>query len=70
MYSPEIQGNIAVWRQKAIEGTLTDEELRQAILIMREGRIGASIASDASKTKKAKAIIPSAADLLSELEGL
>lgn len=70
MYSIEIQTKIVVWRAKAAEGTLSDDEMRQAIVIMREGRISASIASETSRAKKVKNVVPNADDLMSELEGL
>ncbi|MDE2097542.1 MAG: hypothetical protein KGL39_09875 [Patescibacteria group bacterium] len=65
--TPETQAKIAIWRQKAVEGTLTVEEMKEAIHLLRAGRIGAHIASDTSRRKKAKADIPSADDLLAEL---
>lgn len=68
--NPELQSKIILWRQKAVEGTLTIEEMKEAITVLRAGRVGAAIASDASRRKKAKAVIPSADDLLGELEGL
>lgn len=70
--SPELQSKIATWRQRAIEGTLTLEEMKEAITAMRQDRVGASYASEgaATKRKAAKAAIPNADDLLSELQGL
>lgn len=70
MNTPELAAKIAIWRQKALDGTLTVEEMKEAILARREGRISASYASDTARRKKAKAEIPSADALLSELEGL
>ena len=43
---------IAEWRQKARDGTLTKEEMKEAIIAMREGRISASKAGVKSRTKK------------------
>lgn len=65
--SPEVSSKLATWRQKALDNTLTQEEMREAIKLMRGDRVGASIASAKSRTAKAKAEIPSADDLLSEL---
>ncbi len=65
--SPELQSKIALWRQKAVAGTLSPDEMREAILALRQDRIGASIASSASKRTKAKAEIPDADDLLAEM---
>ena len=65
--SPELQSKIALWRSKAVAGTLTPDEMKEAILALRQDRIGASIASAASKRTKAKAEIPDADDLLAEM---
>ncbi len=68
--TPELQAKIAGWRQKAIDGTLSVEEMKEAIIALRGDRLSAAHASEASKRKTAKAVIPSANDLLAELEGL
>lgn len=65
--SPELQSKIALWRQKAIQGTLTQDEMKEAILALRQDRVGAAAASAASKRSKAKAEIPDADDLLAEM---
>jgi hypothetical protein len=68
--SPELQAKIASWRAKAIDGTITQDEMREAIALMRQGRVGAAIASEksaASRVVKAKAVVPSAEDMLKEL---
>lgn len=67
--SPELQAKIQLWRQKAINGNLTQDEMGEAILALRADRVGASIASDKSRRAKAKVEIPSADDLLNELGG-
>lgn len=66
----ELQEKVSIWRQKAIANTLTVEDMKEAVIAMRQGRVGASIASDASRRKTAKAVVPSADDLLSELGDL
>lgn len=63
----DVQLKVSAWRQKAIEGTLTVEEMREAIQVLRQGRVGAAIASDTSRRKAAKSVVPSADDLLGEL---
>lgn len=68
--SPELLAKISVWRQKALDNTITLEEMKEAIIALRDGRISAAAASDTSRAKAAKVAIPSAADLLSELDGL
>lgn len=66
----ETESKIAVWRQKAVEGTLTVPEMAEAVRIMRGDRRGAAIASDKARKSKSIAAIPAADDLLSELGGL
>ena len=68
-YTLETQALIAKWRQKALDGTLTLEEMRQAVDVMRGDRKNAAQASASSGTRrtKAKAAIPSADDMLDEL---
>lgn len=61
---------IAIWRQKAVDGTLTVEEMKEAIQIMRGDRRGAAIASDKARKAKAGVAIPTADDLLAELGDL
>lgn len=68
--TPELNAKIAIWRQKQAEGTLTLDEMREAIIALRGGRVSASIASATSKAKKAPVVAPSADDLLSELGDL
>ena len=70
--NPELQSNITTWRAKAAEGTLTFDEMKEAVLALRAGRREASKTAQnaAVKRKKAIAAIPSAADMMSELEGL
>lgn len=67
MYSPEIQSKIVMWRQKAADGTLTEAEEAEAVLILRGGRVGAQVASDKSRKSKAIKEIPTADDLLAEM---
>lgn len=62
---------VETWRAKARAGTMTLEEMRDAIKVLRQGRSLIATASGGSKTNKAaKAVKPSGDDLLSELEGL
>lgn len=63
--------SVQLWRQKSREGTLTIDEMRQAVAAIRSERMGQGLVSAASKEKKAtvakkKAPINSD-DLLSEL---
>lgn len=70
MVSPENSAKIALWRQKAAEGTLTIEEMREAVSVLRAGRVAAQRSSDESRTKRAKKEIKTADALLDELGGL
>lgn len=66
-----LQMKVAEWRAKARAGTLTLEETKEAIKVLRQGRSLIAQATGGSKTNaKAKAAKPSGDDLLSELEGL
>jgi hypothetical protein len=71
LLSPEMLNKVAEWRAKSAAGTLTLDEMREAIVIMRGNRISAAktaASSPSSKAKKGPA--RSADDLLGELEGL
>ena len=71
--SPELQLKIQEWRAKAQAGTLTQDEMREAIAALRKDRAGvqqATAGSRVTKTKTAAGKKPDADDLLSELEGL
>lgn len=65
MYSPDLQSKVALWRQKAAEGTMTAEDYREALSALRAGRLAA-----AQSAKKPKKEAVSAEDLLRELDGL
>lgn len=67
MYSPEVQTQIYVWRAKALDGTLTVDELKQSTAILREGRASAATASDTARRKKAKATVLDVNELEKEL---
>lgn len=67
--TPELASKVQTWRARAIDGSLTREEMKEAITALRAGRVGASIASDKSRRAKAKAEIPDAMDLLAEMGG-
>ena len=52
-YSPvEFQMKLEEWRGKAREGTLTVDEMREAVLFMRAGRVHAA----ATKAKRASTV--------------
>jgi len=68
--TPELQSKIIILRQKANEGTLTLDEMKEAIVLLRGSRRSASIASETSRRTKARKEVKSADELLGELEGL
>jgi hypothetical protein len=63
----DIQTKVQIWRQKCTNGTITLEEMREAISYLRADRKAASAAAVKTKATKAK---PNSDDLLKELEGL
>lgn len=70
LLSPDDQAKIAVIRAKNLAGTATLEDFKEFIQITRQGR-QSSITSAAAKRTKAKAAVPNADDLLSDmLDGL
>ena len=68
--SVELQSKLASWRLRAADGTLTLDEMKEAIRHLRADRHAAAAASSASKRKAAIAVIPSADDMLADLDGL
>ena len=66
----ETQAQISIWRAKALAGTLTHEEMREAITLLRQERVGAAKTSAASRERKAAKAPVDADALLNELEGL
>lgn len=49
MQSPELLAKIAGWRNKQREGTMTPDDWREAMLVLRSARTGAQAARAASK---------------------
>lgn len=71
MYTPEESARIQQYRQKVNDNTITKEELREALALLRKGREGAHATSTASRTRKAASKQPVDSDsLLDELGGL
>jgi len=71
-YTLETLSRIAILRQKAADGSITLDDMREAVRLMRGDRKSAVTASEAGTKRRAiaKAVIPSADEMLSELEGL
>lgn len=65
----EIIAKVERWRSEAAAGTLSLEEMKEAIAFLRGDRKAAAASTDAVKRSKAVKMIPTAADLLNELKG-
>ena len=65
--SPELQAKIAIWRAKAVDNTLTPEDMAEYIKSLRGERMSAAATTDKARRAKATKIIPTAEDLLGEL---
>lgn len=63
--NPELQSQIQLWRAKAIDGTLSLDEQRDAIRALRAGRLAAAERAKATRAKREKAPVRDAASLLS-----
>lgn len=66
MYSPELESRVQIWRQKCADGTITQDDYREVVALLRQHRFGASAAASSSKPKVAAV---SAASLLERLKG-
>ena len=65
--TPELRSKIELWRRKALDGTLTEADQIEAVRALREGRLGAAIASETSRKAKAAKPAVSGNDLLDEM---
>lgn len=70
--TPELQSKLADWRIRAVtnDPPLSVEEMCEAVVLLRGGRLAAAAASAPSTRKRAITAIPNQADMLDELEGL
>lgn len=66
---PMLQAKIAEWRARAAAGTLSLDDMKEAIRAMRQGRLGAATASDSAQRARAKRVVKSADEMLDELGG-
>lgn len=64
---PDLQLKIAQWREKARLGTITIEEMQEAIILIRQGRVTAAASAGKAKSKR---VSKSADDLLGELDAM
>lgn len=58
---------VDLWKQKAIAGTMTEDEARAAVAVLRQGRMAAAIAGAAKKAKAGPVDVDA---MLSELDSL
>jgi hypothetical protein len=58
------------WKEKAINGTITIDELTEAIKVLRANRLSAGIAQSKARAIKTTAtqVIPNADDLFADLK--
>ncbi len=56
--TPELSAQLALWRQKCAQGTITREELREATEALRQARSGAAVAARSSARAKAMGTSP------------
>ena len=69
--TPELAAREAEWKQKAANGTLTIEDMIEAIKFLSGNRVSAGIASSTSRARKTAAAKPPerADDLIDDLFG-
>lgn len=71
---PELLNKLFQWRSKAADGSLTLDEMREAIKVLRANRMSTAEAAAKSKSgsrsKKAPAVPVDAGNLLDQLNGL
>lgn len=67
MLSPEDQSRLSALRSKALDGSISMEEMKEVIRILRQGRLAAATSAANSKAKKATKSVDA---MLSELGGL
>lgn len=70
MYTPQESTQIQIWRQKVTAGTITKEELKEALAMLAKGRGAAAAVSATSRASKAPKKPVDADALLNELDGL
>lgn len=71
LQSSEVQNRIAQLRARANDNTITDDEYKEAIQLLRADRVSAVYNGEKKSARsKVKAAIPDALDMLNELEGL
>jgi len=64
------RAQISIWQQKVIAGTITKEELRDALAVLRAGRKGAQEASIRKRQAGTKTPSKDVDTMLDELDNL
>jgi hypothetical protein len=67
--TPELLNRISQWRTKAADGSITKEELKEAIVALRESRVTA-MAQPTSRPRGAKKAQVNSANLFAEFDSL
>lgn len=71
---PELLNKLANWRAKAADGSITLEEMRESVKVLRANRMASAEAAAKSKSggsrKKSPAMPVDAGSLLDQLNGL
>ncbi len=68
--TPELTQKMIEWRAKAAAGTITLDEMKEAIIALRDMRKSAAAQPVTATKRSTKAPVRSSDDMLSELEGL
>lgn len=68
--TPELMQKISVWRQKSLDGTITQDEWKEAIQALREDRRNAVAQAKTSSRAKAAGPVRSAEDILKGLDSI
>lgn len=68
--SANVNAMMPLWKAKAARGELSEADCIEAMRVLRGDRYAAQEATQVKRTAKAKAAVPSADDMLNELEGL
>jgi len=68
--TPELLNKISQWRQRCIDGTITQNEWKEAIKALREDRRNAIAQGKTASSRKAAGPVRSADDILKGLDAI
>lgn len=66
----EYHQRIVLYRQKSADGTITMEEMREAVALMRQKRLSAAATAVKGRAKATAKAAPNAAALMNELNSI